>query len=222
MAIPMADSITPGNLPPCPDYLVYVDGEWQTAGAVHAEYPSARLLTMTVKGGSAVADGCDCEAGDLTPAQAAAWAKGRLEAGAWRPVQYESASAMKDVLAANAAAGISRGQVRLLSAHYGIGEHICGPDVPHCGYPAADGTQWTSTYTGLHGSKIDMSILLDDFFGTVETVTGIPLDILGMYTNNAGDLFAVGTDADGVLHESKRTAMGVWSAPYQIAGKVGA
>jgi hypothetical protein len=222
MAIPMADSITPGNLPPCPDYLVYVDGNWKTAGPVHAEHPTARLLTMTVLGGQAVADGCDCEAGDLTPAQAAAWAKRRLEAGAWRPVVYESASVMADVLAELAKLGVTRAQVRLLSAHYGIGEHICGPDVPRCGYPAADGTQWTSTYTGLGNSKIDMSALDDSFFGVVSSVTNLPITICGMYTDSAGDLFAVGVNKDGVLCESKRTAPGTWTTPYAIAGKTGA
>ena len=222
MAIPMADSITPGNLPPYPDYLVYVDGLWKTAGPVHAEYPSARLLTMTVLGGQAVADGCDCEPGDLDAASAAAWVRQRLAAGAWRPVVYASASRMADVIAELAKLGISRARVRLMSAHYGIGEHICGPDVPGCGFPAADGTQWTSTFAGLHGSKIDMSILLDDFFGVIPTMDAIPLNICGSYTNNAGELFVIGLDKAGVLHESKRTASGVWTAPYAIAGKSGA
>ena len=221
MTMIMADSIVPENLPGTyPAYLAYADGDWPTAPKVRAMFPSARLLTMTVLGGQEVADGCDCEAGDLTPAQAAAWVRQRLAAGAWRPVVYESASTMADVLAELARLGIARAQVRLLSAHYGQGEHICGPGA--CQYPAADGTQWSSTAAGLGGSLIDMSILLDDFFGTVDTMDAIPLDILGSYTNNNGDLFVIGVDADGVLHESKRTGPGKWTAPYQVAGKVGA
>lgn len=222
MAIPMADSITPGNLPPCPDYLVYIDGLWQTAGPVHKEYPAARLLTMTVLGGTEMADGCDREPGDLDPAAAARWLHWRAgQTAGFRPVLYASRDSVPGVLAPMGVLGMTRAQIRILSAHYGQGEHICSPAA--CGATfTADGTQWTSTFTGLNNSKIDMSALDDSFFGVVSNVTGIPLDILGMYTDKAGDLFAVGTDADGVLHESKRTAMGVWSAPYQIAGKVGA
>jgi hypothetical protein len=222
LAIPMADSIVPGNLPPYPDYLVYVDGLWPTAAKVRALHPSARLLTMTVLGGQAIADGCDCEPGDLDPAEAAAWTKRRLNAGAWRPVQYASASNMAGVLAADAALGISRGQVRLLSAHYGQGEHICGPSTCKAMDVDADGTQWTDAAHGVGGTLIDLSILNDDFFGTVATMDAIPINICGSYTNNAGDLFVIGTDKNGVLHESKRTASGTWSAPYAIAGKTGA
>lgn len=222
--IPMADSITPANLPPTyPAYLGYTDGRWPTAPAVRAAHPSAHLVTLTVFGGTSTADGCDCETGDLTVQQAVAWASARLSGGAWRPVIYANISTMVDVLAYLPTARAARSQVRLLSAHYDVGEHICGPAT--CKYPgittAMDGTQWTDTAPGLNGSAIDLSILNDDFFG-VSNVTGIPLDILGGYTDNAGNLYVFGTDADGVLHESKRTAMGVWSAPYQIAGKVGA
>ena len=42
------------------------------------------------------------------------------------------------------------------------GKHICGPS--SCGYPAADGTQWTDSAPGLHGSWIDESLLLPSFF----------------------------------------------------------
>jgi len=70
-----------------------------------------------------------------------------------------------DVLAGLKAQGIGRSQVRLLSAHYGIGEHVCAPAVPGCGYPAADGTQWTDSFPGNGGASIDMSLLADDFFG---------------------------------------------------------
>jgi hypothetical protein len=217
--IPMADSITPANLPGTyPAYLGYTDGRWPTAPAVRAAHPSARLVTLTVLGGQA--DGCDCESGDLVPLTAAHWLDQRIQAGQWRPVLYASRDTVPTVLGA-LPLDVQRAQIRILSAHYGQGQHICSPAA--CGATfTADGTQWTDTAPGLLGSAIDLSILNDNFFGVVSNVTGIPLDILGMYTDSAGDLFAVGTDADGVLHESKRTAMGVWSAPYQIAGKVGA
>ncbi len=58
-------------------------------------------------------------------------------------------------------AGIARAQTRLWTAHYGLGEHICGPG--SCGALSidADGTQWTSSARGL---VLDQSLLLEDFF----------------------------------------------------------
>jgi hypothetical protein len=53
-------------------------------------------------------------------------------------------------------------------------------------------------------------------------VTDIPLDVRGAYTDAAGHLYVVGVRADGVLCESKRTAIGAWTPPYPIAGKAGA
>jgi hypothetical protein len=86
-----------------------------------------------------------------------------------------------------------------------------------------DATRWTDVYPGLTGSLIDMSSLADDFFGGT-TVTPIPLNIVGTYTDGAGNLFAVGVNKEGVLCEAKRTdaQTGTWGAPYAIAGKVGA
>jgi hypothetical protein len=68
-----------------------------------------------------------------------------------------------------------------------------------------------------------MSSLAHDFFGGT-TVTSIPLNIVGTYTDSAGNLFAVGVNKEGVLCEAKRTdaKTGIWGAPYAIAGKVGA
>lgn len=171
MTIAMPDSIIPANLPGgYRAYLGYVDGFWPTAGALRSKFPSAHIVTLTVKGGSAVATGCDIENGDLTPASGAAWLKGRIEAGQMLPVGYASASEMFAVLAELAKAGVARSQVRLVSAHYGTGEHICGPST--CEYsqggqviPAMDGTQWTDVFPGVNGASIDMYSLNDGFFG---------------------------------------------------------
>lgn len=219
----MPDSIRPGDMPPgYPAYLAYVDGaRSMDAAAVRARFPSAHILTLTVLGGSAVADGCDREPGDLSPAGAAAWLHWRISSGAWRPVLYDSRDDVPATLGQLAAAGVQRAQIRILSAHYGAGEHICGPGTCRASFQA-DGTQWTDTFPGAGGALIDMSVLSDDFFGVVSKVTDIPLTILGMYTDASGHLYAVGTNKEGVLCESKRTAIGQWSAPYAIAGKVGA
>ena len=176
--IQMADSITPENLPEVyPAFLAYVDGHWPTAARVRAMFPKARLLTLTVVGGQAVADGCDCEAGDMGPAQAAAWAGQRLKAGEWRPVVYASADAMAGVLFQLDALGIARARVRLLSAHYGEGNHVCGPGTCKAMAVDADGTQWTDSAAGVGGTLIDLSTLNDDFFGATAPVTTMEVDV---------------------------------------------
>ena len=176
--IQMADSITPENLPGVyAAYLAYVDGYWPTAAKVRAMFPGARLLTLTVLGGQAVADGCDCEAGDMGPAQAAAWVKQRLAAGEWRPAVYASADAMAGVLYQLDALRIVRARVRLLSAHYGEGSHVCGPTTCKAMAVAADGTQWTNSAAGVGGTVIDLSTLNDDFFGAPAPVTPVEVDV---------------------------------------------
>lgn len=167
------DSITPANLPAGADvYLAYANGFWPTAAAVRAKFPRARVLVLAVSAGHPDADGCDCEKGDLTVAQVPADVRMRLGRGVWRPVVYCPASWTADVIATLARAGIGRGQVRLLSAHYGRGKHICGPAV--CGYPAADGTQWRDNAPGAHGSLIDESVLGAGFFTRQAPVVAPP------------------------------------------------
>lgn len=167
MTIAMPDSTVPGDMPRgYPAYLAYVDG-WRSkdADTVRAMFPGAQILTLTVLGGATAADGCDREPGDLSPASAAAWLRWRIQAGAQRPVLYDSRDDVPATLQVLAALGVSRAQVRILSAHYGAGEHICGPGT--CGASfQAQGTQWTDTFPGLNGSLIDMSELAGDFFSS--------------------------------------------------------
>jgi hypothetical protein len=223
LTIAMPDSIIPPNMPPgYPAYLAYVDGDRsEDAGQVRAMFPGATILTLTVLGGDALADGCDREPGDLSPGSAAQWALRRIKAGQKRPVVYASVDNMGAELAALAALGVDRGAVRVLTAHYGQGEHICGPATCRQLPAAADGTQWTDSFAGLNASKIDMSSLEDDFFGGNQ-VPDIALNPVGTYTDGDGHLYLVGTDSDGYLCEVKRTAPGQWGTPYRIAGKTGA
>jgi peptidoglycan hydrolase-like protein with peptidoglycan-binding domain len=175
--ITMADSIIPENLPPsCGAYMAYVDGHWPTADRVREMFPDAHVLTLTVAGAmpsSLAADGCDCETGDLTPAQAAEWAAMKLATwpSSLPPVVYASASAMAGVLDELAGRKIPRARVRLLSAHYGEGNHVCGPDTCKATPVAMDGTQWSDTTPGVGGTLIDLSTLEDDFFGAPAPVT---------------------------------------------------
>jgi hypothetical protein len=161
----MLDSVTPANLPPGADaYAAYVDGRFANLAEVKAQHPHAHILPIAVFA-QHDADACDCEAGDLMPWQVGPWVKRQLARGAWRPVVYASVSVMPAVLADLLTAGLHRPQVRLWSAHYGDGKHICGP--ASCGFPGVppcDGTQWTDAAKGTGTSRIDESVLLPGFF----------------------------------------------------------
>lgn len=173
MTLRMLDSVKPANLPAGADaYLAYVDGLYTTFPAVKAQHPKAHVLSMAVFAADD-ADGCDCEPGDLTPWQTGPWVKRQLARGAWRPVIYANAATIPTVLADLLIAGIHRNQVRLLSAHWGDGKHICGPTTcKYPGVPACDGTQWTDRAKGVGGSRIDESVLLPGFFTPPPPPTG--------------------------------------------------
>lgn len=177
MIIAMPDSITAANLPAgYPAYLAYVDGRWPTASAVRAAHPGAEILTLTVLGGGEKADGCDRENGDLTAASAAEWLHLAIIAGQWRPVLYASRDNVPAVLDELSNVHVAREQIRILSAHYGAGQHICSPSA--CGAKfTADGTQWTDAFPGVGGAAIDMSVLADDFFGATAPQPTVEVDV---------------------------------------------
>jgi hypothetical protein len=223
MTLAMADSITPGNLPGGYNaYLGYVDGDWPTAKALGARFPAARIVTLTVLGGNAVADGCDIENGDLSPESGAAYAARRLAAGQWRPVQYADVSNMNNVLAELAKLKIARASVRLLSAHYGAGEHICGPSTckdsqgrPLVSVPM-DGTQWTDSAPGVGGTAIDASLLLDDFFGTAAPAKETGMEITKTPPGDwEGTVIVTGKGTDGNLWQTKTTDGKTWDVPVK-------
>jgi hypothetical protein len=179
VTIDMPDSVTVANLPAgYQAYLGYWDGDYPTAEELDTVFPDADHVILTVHGGLAdnvlgMIDGFDVENGDMTATAAAdlAYRKIRLTPDEW-PVIYASVSTMKDlVLPALAVEHIDLRDVRLLSAHYGKGPHICGPG--SCGEISVemDGTQWTSTFAVRPGVLIDMSMLKDDFFGPQITPT---------------------------------------------------
>ena len=191
MTIAMPDSITMADLPAgYPAYLGYTDGRYDTAAELAARFPAAELVLLTVTGQTAdthgvrVASGADSEPGDLTATDAVAWVMTSAADG-MRPVIYasivgEAGYGMGAVLGALHAAGIRRQEVRLLSAHYGEGAHICGPS--SCGLVsfAMDGTQWTDNFRTPGGRIIDMSMLADDFFGPPQTETERLVQELGI------------------------------------------
>ena len=162
MTLTMYDSISVSQIPAQAACIAgYVDGNWQTFPVLQRAFPHARLLSITVTA-STDADVLDVENGDATIAQAPAWVKRQQARGLYRPGVYAQASNMAALLAALEAAGIARASVRLWSAHYDLGAHICGPGTcRYPGIPACDGTQWTPAALG---RDLDESLLLADFF----------------------------------------------------------
>lgn len=179
MTLVMYDAIIPAALPAGADaYLGYVNGAWPTCAAIKTRFPGASFVCLSVTGAATLADGIDVENGDYDQAAGVAWmvqAITGLVAPPGRPVWYESVSQMNSAISALDSAGIQRGEVRLLSAHYGAGQHICGPST--CGLVSTDmdGTQWSNSFAGAGGALVDASELQPDFFGgaTVETDTGL-------------------------------------------------
>ena len=86
----IAKVIQPGN-----GVAYYVDGIFAWNSAEIALFPHNWHVTITVLGNPA--DVADCETGDLTPWQAAAWVVRQKARGYWRPTVYRSFSLMDDI-----------------------------------------------------------------------------------------------------------------------------
>ncbi len=169
MTVVMYDTAWCNQFPPgAAAYAAYVDGgvgdqpnfDWTVRS-----FPGARHLPIALFPGHD-AECLDVEAGAAGTADIPGWHARQQARGISRPVIYASVSTMDaGVLPVLSAAGIARSSVRLWTAHYGQGEHICGPGQGTCGALRipADGTQWTDNALG---RVLDQSLLLDDFFGT--------------------------------------------------------
>jgi hypothetical protein len=150
-------------------YAAYVDGgigNQPNYAFIVASFPKAQHLSITLFGNNA--DALDVEAGAATPSQVPGWVDTQRKRGIQRPVVYASASTMNgEVLSVLSQAGIARSTVRLWTAHYDVGQHICGPT--SCGALSvnADGTQWTpNAVVDGHTLVLDESQLVENFFTT--------------------------------------------------------
>lgn len=134
----MYDATSPPSIPdtvPEPDYAAgYLDGKWPSFAAMVARFPNANHVSITAIPGSPQASSaqvCDCEDGDYTASQAAAWAAGRL---AMRvvPTIYCSASNWGNVQLACVALGVSVSSVDWwIAAYPGPGPVLYGGSVAH-------------------------------------------------------------------------------------------
>lgn len=162
----MYDSAYDNQYPPDPPAVAgYVDGRigsQPNAAWLRTTFPRAHLLTIALDPAHD-ADCLDIETGAATPESAAGWYARQRARGIARPCFYASASVMQEqIIPVIRAVAIVRTAVRLWSAHYGGGPHVCGPST--CGLMSieADGTQWTDRAVG---RDLDESLLLPDFFG---------------------------------------------------------
>jgi hypothetical protein len=183
-------------------YAAYVDGgvgNQPNYAYIVSAFPEAQHLSIALFS-SDNADALDVEAGAASPSDVPGWYARQVARGIQRPVIYASALMMNsDILPVLSQAGIARARVRLWSAHYGAGEHICGPS--SCGALSvdADGTQWTSSAQGL---VLDQSLLLEDFFTTTTTIpTVTEAELQSGQLNNGHGVFTVIPVPEGTAHQ---------------------
>jgi hypothetical protein len=183
-------------------YAAYVDGgvgDQPNYAFIVSTFPKAEHLSIALFAENN-ADALDVEPGAASPGDIPGWYARQVARGINRPVIYASASTMNDtILPVLSQAGIARAQARLWSAHYGLGEHICGPN--SCGALSidADGTQWTSSARGL---VLDQSLLLENFFApaTAKDPTPTEAELQSGQLNNGHGVFTVIAVPLGTAH----------------------
>lgn len=170
--ITMYDTALNDQFPPgAQAYAAYVDGSvgnQPNYAYIVNNFPKAQHLSIALFA-SDNADALDVEPGASSPSEVPAWHERQVKRGIQRPCIYASVSTMdSSILPTLTDAGIARATVRLWTAHYDAGEHICGPAT--CGLLSvgADGTQWTSNAQGL---VLDQSLLAENFFTTNPALT---------------------------------------------------
>jgi hypothetical protein len=149
-------------------FAAYVDGgvgDQPNYAHIVSAYPGAHHLSIALFAKDD-ADALDVEPGAASVADVPGWYARQRRRGIDRPCIYASTYAMEtQVIPVIRSIPLIRTTIRLWTAHYGEGEHICGPGMGTCGQLAfdADGTQWTPNALQ---RNLDQSLLLPDFFGT--------------------------------------------------------
>lgn len=163
-SILMFDDVNVALLPPgYGAYAGYVDGAFENIPQIRARFPSAHILTIAVRAAD-IAMVLDVEAGDAAMSEAPAWFRTALNAGVTRPCFYTSVSNVDSLVSVMSAHNVPRSACRIWSAHYGAGQHICGPNTCRGTSYDADATQFTSR---ANNENLDESVCLDNFFTPV-------------------------------------------------------
>lgn len=112
----MYDSVTPSAIPTNAALVAgYINGPFAWSAAEWARFPHSVKVRISVRAGTNDGHVCDCEQGDLTPAQAVRWVVMRRKAGA-DPSVYCNASTWPTVQTAFRNAGVA--QPHYWIAHY--------------------------------------------------------------------------------------------------------
>jgi hypothetical protein len=139
----------------------YVDGLYANGAAIAKRFPRAELVGIAVRAADD-ADALDVENGDAVTSDVYGWLNRQIARKVYRPPVYISVSRVDLLMETMNANRFPRGAYRLWSAHYGAGQHICGPDSCKLTKTECDWTQWTDTYNGV---SLDASLLSDTPFG---------------------------------------------------------
>jgi hypothetical protein len=119
----MFDAVSPGALPRSAVLVAgYDDGLYDNVAAIHARFPGALLVDITVSARHDWGQVLDVETGDATPDEAPGWVVRRRAAGA-DPSVYCNTSTWPDVRAAFRSAAV-------LEPHYWIAQYDGDPTIP--------------------------------------------------------------------------------------------
>jgi hypothetical protein len=131
----------------------YIDGRFVWTQAEWNLFPHALHVLVAVSSSTNAGDVIDCEAGDATPAEAAAWVRMRRAAGYYRPTIYCSRSVIPAVRQATGNLVLGRDYDIWCADYTGQPHQVTAP-----GSPAANcaATQYLNT------NAYDASIVYDD------------------------------------------------------------
>src|ERR1035441_1420864 len=156
MTIVMYDSVNPDRIPADAQAVAgYVNGNYVTYPTLEQRWPNAHKVSISISA-NGDADCLDCETGDASISQAAAWVRRQHARGLARPIVYTSTSNVPALLAALENDGIKRSEFLIWSAHY--------TGVPHI-EPGSDATQYEENA----GQDLDYSLCYEEFFGISPT-----------------------------------------------------
>lgn len=132
----------------------YVDGKFAWTQAQWNLFPNAVKVRIAVKSSTNDGDVIDCEAGDASPAQAAAWVAMRKKAGYYRPTIYCNKASVKTVREATGKLALGVDYDIWVADWTGKAHQVTSAEfTPHAALPV---TQYTST------ANYDLSAVYDD------------------------------------------------------------
>lgn len=146
----------------------YAGGTWPTWLGFLNAYGADRPVMSIAINSSEIAHCLDIESGDATNASAVGWVKAAQARGQSFIVLYTSVSNASPLIATLAAAGISREEYWLWTAHY-VPEHVCSHSCYSGFNGQADATQFSDTAPG----PCDQTVMSEAFYNALLVATGL-------------------------------------------------